>query len=49
MFEIVWQEFNRKAQIITKCKSFRTEAALEKFIDKLHSKDNFWQIIGYRQ
>ena len=48
MYEIMWQEFNRKSEIITKRKSFRTEAALDRFIEKLHGKDNFWQIIGYR-
>lgn len=47
MYEIIWQEFNRKAAIVTKRKSFRTEAAMERFIDKLHDKENFWQIIGY--
>lgn len=47
MYEIMWQEFNRKAEIVTKRKSFRTEAALDRFIEKLYDKDNFWQIIGY--
>lgn len=49
MFEVAWQEFNRKAEIVTKRKSFRTEAALDKFIEKLHDKENFWQILGYRK
>lgn len=49
MFEVAWQEFNRKAEIITKRKSFRTEAAMNKFIEKLHNKENFWQILGYRK
>ena len=49
MFEVMWQEFNRKDQVVTKRKEFRTEAAMDKFINKLHDKDNFWQIIGYRR
>lgn len=36
-------------KLITKCKSFRTEAALDRFIEKLYDKDNFWQILGYRK
>lgn len=48
MYEVAWQEFNRKDQIITKRKSFRTEAALDKFVEKLYGKDNFYQILGYR-
>ena len=49
MFEVMWQEFNRKNQVVTKRKGFRSEAAMDKFINKLHDKDNFWQIIGYRR
>lgn len=49
MFEVAWQEFNRKAEIVTKRKSFRTKAARDKFIEKLYDKDNFWQILGYRK
>ena len=47
MFEIIWQEFNRKARVITKCKHFRSYPAMVKFMDKIEGKDNFWQIIGY--
>lgn len=47
MFEIAWQEFNRKCEVVTKRRTFRSEAALDKFIDKLHEKENFWQILGY--
>ena len=49
MFEVVWQEFNRRDAVVTKRKAFRTEAALDKFIDKLHEKDNFWQVLAYRR
>ena len=49
MFEVAWLEFNRKDQVVTKRKAFKTEAAMDKFIDKLNDKDNFYQIIGYRR
>lgn len=49
MFEVAWQEFNRKAEIVTKRKSFRTETALDRFVEKLCDKDNFYQILGYRK
>ena len=49
MFEVAWQEFNRRAEIVTKRKTFITEAALDRFIEKLYDKDNFWQILGYRK
>ena len=48
MFEVAWQEFNRKDRVVTKRKAFRTETALCRFVEKLHDKDNFYQIIGYR-
>lgn len=47
MSDVVWQEFNRRNQVVTKRKSFRTDAALRRFVEKLHEKDNFWQIIGF--
>ena len=48
MFEIMWQEISKTGKITTKRKSFNTEAARDKFIDKLTEKDSFYQIIGYR-
>ena len=48
MFEVAWQEFNRKDQVVAKRKAFQTKAAMNKFIDKLCDKDNFYQILGYR-
>lgn len=47
MFEVIYQVFNRKAQIVTKRKAFRTYAALVRYMDKVERKDNFWQIIGH--
>lgn len=47
MYRIRWQEFNRKAQIITKRKRFWTKNGMRKFIRQLRNMDNYWQIIEY--
>lgn len=44
--EIVWQEFNKSDRLVTKRKSFKTAEALEKFIEKLTEKDNFYTILA---
>lgn len=49
MYEIMWQEISKTGKITTKRKGFKTEAALDKFIDKITVKDSFYQIIGYRK
>lgn len=48
MNEIVWQEFNKSDRLVTKRKSFKNSEALEKFIEKLTEKDNFYTIIAMR-
>lgn len=48
MKEIAWQEFNKSDKLVTKCKSFKTDEALEKFIEKLTKKDNFYAILATR-
>lgn len=48
MKEIVWQEFNKSDRIVTKRKSFKTEDAMQKFIEKLAEKDNFHTILATR-
>jgi len=47
MFEAVWQEFNKKDQVVTKRKVFKTYAALVRYLEKVEQKDNFWQVIAY--
>lgn len=47
-YEIAWQEFNRKDEVVTKTKEFKTEAALQKFAAKLEDKDNFYRTLGTR-
>ena len=48
MKELVWQEFNKSDRIVTKRKSFKTEEAMQKFIEKLTEKDNFYTILATR-
>ncbi len=48
MFEVVWQEFNKSDRLVTKRKSFKTTEAMEKFIEKVSEKDNFYTIIATR-
>ena len=45
MKEIVWQEFNKSDRLVTKRKSFKSGEAMEKFIEKLTEKDNFYTIL----
>lgn len=46
MREVAWQEVNSRDQIVTKRKAFDTEEKMEKFIEKLDSKDNFICILA---
>lgn len=48
MFEVVWQEFNKNDRLVTKRKSFKTTEAMEKFIEKVSEKDNFYTILATR-
>lgn len=48
MREIAWQEFNKSDKLVTKRKSFKTDEALEKFIEKLTEKDNFYNVLATR-
>lgn len=48
MKEIVWQEFSKSDRIVTKRKSFKTEEAMQKFIEKVIEKDNFYTILATR-
>ena len=48
MTEIVWQEIKKNGEIVTKQRTFKTEEAAEKFIEKLYDKDNFYNILATR-
>ena len=47
-FGVRWQEVNRKNQVITKEKIFRTGAEMDDFVDELMEKANFVQILATR-
>ena len=47
-YEVAWKEFSRSGQLVTKRKEFKTEAAMQKFIEKLYTKDSFYMIFGTR-
>ena len=46
MKELAWQEVNKNERVVSKRKTFKTQDALEKFIDKLVMKDNFIMILA---
>ena len=48
MREIAWQEFTKTGSLTTKRKSFKTEEAAERFIEKLLEKDSFYTILATR-
>ena len=48
MTEIVWQEFNKSGNIVTKRKSVKTQEAAERFIEKLYDKDSFYRVLASR-
>lgn len=47
MFEIAYQEVNKRDEVVAKRKSFKTEAAREKFVEKAMQKDNFVCVLSY--
>jgi hypothetical protein len=44
---VAWQEFNKKDEVVTKSKEFKTAQALEKFMNKLVEKNNFYRILAF--
>ena len=47
MFEIAWKEVAKTDRIVVKRKAFKTEAAMERFVEKLFDKDNFLGLIAF--
>ena len=43
-FAILWTEFDRNDRITSKTKEFKTEQAMQAYINKLEQKNNFNQI-----
>lgn len=48
MFEIAYQIINKKGEIITKTKTFDSEAKMDKWYAKASQKDNFYRVLAYR-
>lgn len=48
MYEVVWQEFNRSGALVTKRKAFDTEEKMQKYVERLVEKDNFYTIVATR-
>ena len=46
IIELAWEEFNRNNELVSKYKKFKSQRALERFIEKLAEKDNFYKIYG---
>jgi len=46
-YALRWREFNRTGMAITKQKSFDTELQLDRFMDKLVERDNFFEIVAF--
>lgn len=47
MFEVAYQEINKKDEVVTKRKKFKSEEARQKFVEKLSQKDNFVCIVAF--
>lgn len=48
MKELMWQEFNKSDRLVTKRKTFKTDEAMRKFIEKLIEKENFYTVLATR-
>lgn len=48
MKELMWQEFNKSDRLITKRKTFKTDEDMQKFIEKLIEKENFYVMLATR-
>lgn len=47
MFEVTYQEVNKRDEVVTKRKSFKTAAARDKFVERASQKDNFLCVLAY--
>jgi len=47
MFEVTYQEVNKRDEVVTKRKSFKTAAVRDKFVERASQKDNFLCVLAY--
>lgn len=43
-YGIRWMEFSRDDRIVKKEKTFRSQVAMERFIERLYDKNNFFSL-----
>lgn len=48
MYEVAWTEIKNSGELVSKRKSFKTESARDRFVDKLFESGKLYAIIGYR-
>lgn len=48
MFEVMWLEIDRNDRVSSKRKSFKTCAAMWRFIERLEEKGTFWKLLAVR-
>ena len=46
-YAVRWLEFDKQDRAREKEKIFQTEKAMEKFMDKVQEKDNFWRFTSF--
>lgn len=46
-FEVAYRMFDKKGQIVSKRKAFKTDKARAKFVEKIKQDGNFYEISGY--
>lgn len=46
-FEVAYKMFDKKGQIVSKRKAFKTDKARAKFVEKIKQDGNFYDIAGY--
>ena len=46
-FEVAYKMFDKKGQIVSKRKAFKTDKARAKFVEKIKQDGNFYEIAGY--
>lgn len=47
MYEIAWQEIDRKGNVVSKRRAFKSNSARATFAEKLTEKDSFYRVLAY--
>lgn len=46
-YGVRWEEFNRKHEVITKERFFKSDAKRAAFVEKLEQRDNFYRTVAW--